>query len=102
MQSWHGPMGNAAFEPIPHNQVIAFTQFLNKRPEAGEIVAIVSIAYDDILSACSGNATHEGITVAFGLYMDDARAHAGGDGGRAVHTAIVSHDDFARNAVLTQ
>jgi len=42
------------------------------------------------------------VAVSFGLHMEDAHTHAGGEGLRAVLTAVVSHDDFASDVVLAQ
>src|SRR5580700_3237288 len=42
---------DAALEPIPHYEVVALAQFVNKIRNLTEIVTVVGIPHDDVLTA---------------------------------------------------
>src|SRR5438067_2536309 len=63
VQWWHGTGKNSSTEAIPHYQIIAGTQFLQKTRDVPEIITIVSIPHDDVLAAGSRNSAHESTAI---------------------------------------
>jgi hypothetical protein len=55
VQFGHGARFDATPEAVPHDQIVALTQFLDKIRYFAEVVAIIGIAHDDVLASRTDN-----------------------------------------------
>ena len=94
----HGAGGDAACEPIAHDQIGAITQSGDKGVEIGKIITVVGIAHDDETALGGGDATGQGGAIAFLRHIDEAGAIGGGDSLGAIGGAIIGNEDFAGDA----
>src|SRR5215469_15283111 len=97
---WHGPRLDAALKPVPYDQVISLSQFLDEGQKAREIVAIVGIAHDDVLAACVRTAIKEGCSIAPDWDMDDPGTTSPGNILRTIAGAVIANDNFPLNPAL--
>jgi len=56
MQRGHGTRHDSTAKAIPHHQFIALAQPLDESWDVREVVAIIRVPHNDILSACGSNA----------------------------------------------
>src|SRR5437667_412252 len=83
----------AAGEAVAHDQVGAAAELVDKGPKRREVVAVVSIAHDDVAAARRGDAALQCAPVTALAHADHARAAARRDLRRAVTAAVVGDDD---------
>jgi hypothetical protein len=93
----HGAGRDAALEAIAHHQLVAGTQRGNERIEAGEVVAVVGIAHDDVTATCRLNADGKRRAVPPQSNGHHPRAVTLRDLLAAVGRAVVGNEDFARD-----
>src|SRR5262249_17451428 len=90
-RAWHHPAASGR-KPATLNQVEAFPKLVHELGDLPKIVAIVGVPHDDELPPRSRYASHERIAVTLLRHGNDAGPQPGGNGLRAVGTAIVGHD----------
>jgi len=73
VQGRHGPRRYAAAKAIPHYQVVAFSEFLDERPQIREIVAVVGIPHDDVGALGGLDAAAQGRAIAPGRHRHHPR-----------------------------
>jgi len=66
----------------------------------GEIVASVSIAYNDVLALRSRSSAPQGAAVSLVIDLHHSSSHARGHVSRAVRAAVVGNHNFPRDMVL--
>ena len=74
MQDGHCPVCYASVESIAHDQLMAGPEFVYELVEAGEIVAVITIAHDDVFAFCCFDSRNQCSPVALFRYADDSRA----------------------------
>src|SRR5258705_1452337 len=48
----HRAWANPTAEPVSHHQLIAVPQLFDKIVEGGEVVAVITVAHDNVLAVC--------------------------------------------------
>src|SRR6266536_4899390 len=98
MKKRHGarPYGAATGrEPAPLDDVKSFTKFLHELWNFEKIIAVISIAHDDIFPSSRQDSTHEGTAISSLSHVDQAGAELCRDSLTSVAASIVGNDDFS-------
>jgi hypothetical protein len=91
---WHRARGDAPFESVAYDDVVAGAQSLEKRGEHGEIVAIVAVSHHRIATLRRREAgAQRGAVPALG-HWHDARTKPGSERLRAIRASVVGDDDL--------
>ena len=98
VQERHGARRDAAGEAVAHHEVGAVAQPRQKQLEAGEVVAVVGVAHDDVAAARRRDPGPQRRPVAALGDGDDARAARQRIFHRSVARAVVGDQDFAGDA----
>src|SRR2546421_5121856 len=102
MECRHRARLDSAEKTVPHNQIVAFPQFRDERPERTEVITVISIAHDYVLAARGRDTTRQSVAVTFELNIDDASALLRCNFLRPVGTAVIGNDDFAHDIVFLE
>ena len=89
-----------ALEPVPHDEVVPFTELRDERHQVGEVVRVVRVAHDDVLAAGGEGGVVEGRPVPADGHVHDPRPAPPGDLLRPVGRAVVADHDLAADPVL--
>jgi hypothetical protein len=84
------------------DQVKSFSQFFDEPRYLKEIIAVISIPYDDESAARRRNSSHQRTAVAWFLDHYDARSLALRDSSRRIGAAIVRHYNFANDVMFPE
>src|SRR6516165_5896475 len=101
VQGGHRARGDAALEAVAHHQVRAIAQFGDERHQVAEVVAVVGVAHDHVLTAGREDAAHQGVAVTLVADGDDAGAGVLGEFLAAVGAAVVGDHDLAADPVVS-
>ena len=98
MKKWHGARlydPPTRGEATPLHNVESFTQFLHELWSLQEIIAVISIAHDDIFPSGCQNSTHKGTAVSFLCHVDQAGAELRCDRLTPIRASIIGNDDLS-------
>src|SRR5512133_2309869 len=84
VQGGHSTWLDSTFETIPHDTVVVLSKLLDERTKVRKVVAVVSIAHDDVLTACVSDSPSQRTAITLLLDVNYSRAHVCGDVLRAV------------------
>src|SRR5438046_9629103 len=90
---------DTAAETVAQNEIISSSQFFQKRKNITEVVTIICISHDHILSARRLNACRQRISISLRVNRDDAGPKGASDVWRTVRAAIVGDDYFAGDEI---
>jgi hypothetical protein len=90
----HRSRRDPAEKAVAHHEIHADTQLLDERIEPAEVVAVVSVAHDDVAAASVLRAVIQSGPVATLGHMNDSSALALRDLWRTVRGSVVRHDHF--------
>jgi hypothetical protein len=98
VQRGHRARGDAALEPVAHDQVGAVAQVGEEGAQGPEVVGVVAVTHRDVRRAGGADAAHQRVAVALGVDEDDPRSGRGGQLLAAVRAAVVGDDDLSLDA----
>ena len=90
----HRSRRDPAEKAVAHHEIHADAQLLDERIEPAEVVAVVSVAHDDVAAASVLRAVIQSGPVATLGHMNDSSALSLRDLWRAVRGSVVRHDHF--------
>ncbi len=98
----HGAGPDAALKTISHDEIVAFAEFFDERPEGAKVVAVVGIAHDHVASAGGHCGAMNRRAVAAHGNVHDARAVPQGEFHGAIGRSVVADHDLAGNSAARQ
>src|SRR4029077_11106043 len=102
MEPGHGTRLDPALKAVAHDEVGSLAQLVEKTWDVPEVVAVVSISHQNVLSCSSRNPSHERISISLGLYMDHTGTEPFRDFDRTVGASVVRNDDLSGNLGVAQ
>ena len=96
----HRAFTDASGEPVAHDEIAALAERLEEGSDRREVVAVVGVAHDHVASACGGDASDQGASVALALHVHDLHTELARDRLRTVGAAVVGDDDLRLHAEL--
>ena len=94
VQRGHGAGGDAALEPVAHDEVVAFAQLLHEGGQGGEVVGVVGVSHDHEAAARGGDTADEGGAVAARRHRDDTCTRLACNVLGTVGAPVVGDDDL--------
>src|ERR1700730_4391335 len=91
----HRPRGDTALEAVAHHEIGAVAQLDQEWHQIGEIIGLVGIAHDDVLTARRLDSAQESRAIAARRNWHESGALSHGDLAGTVRAAVVSDQDLA-------
>jgi hypothetical protein len=100
MERGHGSTLYAAFEPVPHNKIVSFSQLSYEPIEPRKIIGIIGVTHDHETPFRCFNAASKGRSIAAFRNRYDSRAETLRNGLGIVSRAIVGDQYLAADVRL--
>ena len=95
VQRRHRVLFNTTTKPITHHEISAFPQLLKETRNVTEVVAVVCVGHDDVLTGRSADAPPERTAVSSFLNMYDFGSEPLCNHDRTVGASVVCDNDLA-------
>src|SRR6202521_2628336 len=102
MQRWHGLTGNSAFKAVSHYQVESFSQLLKEPRDVREVIAIIGITHQYVLSPRRRDSGDQSAAIPPLVNIDQPSAQTLGDLAGIIRAAIVGNNDFSHDVMRSQ
>jgi hypothetical protein len=99
--AWHN-FAPAGGQPATLYHIETLPEFFDEAGDLKKVITVVGITHDDKPTARRSDATHKCVAVSFAFNLDNPSSPAGGNCLGTVRAAVVGHNYFTRDFVLTQ
>ena len=96
MQKRHGTHLHCSGKTIADDEIISFPEGIDKRLQTRKIIAVITIAHNNVSASRSVDPTCQGVPITLSGNRNNTGSHFSGNCRRAICASVICNQDFSR------